>query len=66
MACFKKRLGKTTPDGPARQETREQFARRVQAVVRECNANYNFRQLCCEYLERLRLLVDRKGDRLRK
>ena len=39
---------------------------RVQAVVRECNANYNFRQLCCEYLERLRLLVDRKGDRLRK
>ena len=66
VACFKKALSKKTPEVPAWQETRDHFARRVKAVVRECNANYNFRLLCCEYLERLRLLVEREGDRLRK
>ena len=66
VSLFKRALGRSRPRAKPWLETRNEFAARAKAVAREANKQCNFKQLCCEYLERLRLLVEARGDRLRK
>ena len=65
IACFKRELVATPPTVDPWKETHEQFQSRVDNVVQAANGQYNFRSLCGSYLERLELLAERKGDRLK-
>ena len=65
IACFKRKLVATPSIVDPWKETHEQFQSRVDNVVQAANGQYNFRSLCGSYLERLELLVERKGDRLK-
>ena len=47
-------------------ETRQDFQARVARVAKEANSKCDLRLLCCEYLTRLEMLVQTKGDRLKK
>ena len=66
ISCFKKALHRTRPKTKPWKETRQMFAKRVAEVVKEANNECDFRLLSCEYLERLQLLKEKKGVRLRK
>ena len=65
-ADFKYLLKRSAPPREPWRETREQFDRRVQMLVREANKHVNFDSLCCEYIDRVQQLFDRDGDRLPK
>ena len=65
-ADFKYLLKRSAPPGEPLRETREQFDRRVQMLVREANKHLNLESLCCEYLGRAHQLFNRDGDRLPK
>ena len=65
IACFKRKLAATPPSVDPWKETREQFRARIDKVVQAANEQYNFHSLCGAYHERLKLLVERKGDRLK-
>ena len=60
-----KRLRYTRPRKPWL-ETRQQFTDRMQRVVKDVNKSVDLVGICCEYPTRLRALVEKKGDRLRK
>ena len=47
-------------------ETRQDFQARVARVAKEANSKCDLRLLCCEYLTRLEMLAQTKGDRLKK
>ena len=65
VSHVQKRLCQTRPRKPWL-ETHRQFTARVQRVVKEVDKSVDLVGLCCEYPTRLRALVEKKGDRLRK
>ena len=66
IACFKRNLAASTPSAEPWKETRQDFQARVARVAKEANSKCDLRLLCCEYLTRLEMLVQTKGDRLKK
>ena len=65
VSHVQKRIRLTRPRKPWL-ETREQFVARVQRIAKEVNKSVDLVGICCEYPTRLRTLVEKKGDRLRK
>ena len=66
VALFKRDLSRERPCRPAWKETREEFVARVAKAAKETNRQCNLHRLCCGYKSRLQLVVDKKGDRLKK
>ncbi len=65
MAWAKARLVKTTPPR-GWEESRAVFAERVRAAAAYVNSQYDVEGLCMGFVERLKDVVARKGDRLSK
>ena len=65
VSHVQKRIRLTRPRKPWL-ETREQFVARVQRIVKDVNKSVDLVGICCEYPTRLKTLVEKKGDRLRK
>ena len=63
---LKRNLAASTPSAEPWKETRQDFQARVARVAKEANSKCDLRLLCCEYLTRLEMLVQTKGDRLKK
>ena len=66
VSLFKRELSRERPCRPAWKETREEFVARVSKAAAETNRRCNLHRLCCGYLKRLQLVVEKKGDRLKK
>ena len=64
VACIRRRERKTVP-ARAWEETREALAQRPKAIARDVNAKHDIDSLCRKFPERLQLLVDGKGKKLR-
>ena len=65
VAWSRNQLKLTSPRQPWK-ETREDFATRLREVCRFINAKYQVEGLCREFPMRIQLLIDKKGDSLRK
>ena len=65
VAWVKARRVKTTPPR-AWEESRAAFAERVRAAAAYVNSQYDVEGLCMGFVERLKDVVARKGDRLSK
>ena len=66
ISTFRSRLTATPPVVKPWKETHAQFKQRIAKVAAEANKLGKWNRLCCEYPERIELLIDKKGDRLRK
>ena len=65
MAWLRKLLERSEP-AEAWKETREEFYARLKEQCQHVNKEYDVEGLCKEFPERLKLLQEKKGDRLKK
>ena len=65
MAWMRDRLKKTHPRKPW-EETVEQYCSRLKECAAHCNNKYDVDGLCREVPQRLRILLDKGGDRIPK
>ena len=66
VALFRKHLRKERPVRMPWEETPEEWTERAAKVARNVNGSVNLDSLCKSFPRRLRALVEKQGDRLRK